>query len=37
MDQLIADATEASAVAADKDAADKAMADLLALRAAVNL
>ncbi len=37
MDQLIADATEASAVAADKDAADKAMADLVALRAAVNL
>ena len=37
MDQLIADATQASAVAADKDAADKAMADLVALRAAVNL
>ena len=37
MDQLIADATQASAVAADKDAADQAMADLVALRAAVNL
>jgi len=36
MDQLIADASEATAVAADKDAADKAMADLVALRAAVN-
>ena len=35
MDQLIADASEATAVAADKDAADKAMADLVALRAAV--
>jgi F-type H+-transporting ATPase subunit epsilon len=35
MDQLIADASEASAVASDKDAADKAMADLVALRAAV--
>ena len=35
MDQLIADASEATAVASDKDAADKAMADLVALRAAV--
>ena len=34
MDQLIADATEATAVAVDKDAADKAMADLVAMRAA---
>ena len=33
MDQLIADASEATAVAVDKDAADKAMADLVALRA----
>ncbi|NEY90715.1 F0F1 ATP synthase subunit epsilon [Tabrizicola oligotrophica] len=36
MDQLIADASEATAVASDKDAADKAMADLVALRAAVH-
>ena len=35
LDQMIADASEATAVASDKDAADKAMADLLALRAAV--
>jgi F-type H+-transporting ATPase subunit epsilon len=35
MEQLIADASEANAVASDKDAADKAMADLVALRAAV--
>ena len=35
MDQLIADASEATAVASDKDAADKAMADLVALRASV--
>ena len=34
MDQLIADASEATAVAVDKDAADKAMADLLAMKAA---
>ena len=34
MDQLIADASEATAVAVDKDAADKSMADLVALRAA---
>jgi F-type H+-transporting ATPase subunit epsilon len=33
MDQLIADASEATAVAVEKDAADKAMADLLAMRA----
>ena len=35
MEQLIADASEATAVASDKDAADKALADLVALRAAV--
>lgn len=34
MDQLISDASEATAVAVDKDAADKAMADLLAMKAA---
>lgn len=34
MDQLIADASEATAVALDKDAADKAMSDLLAMKAA---
>ena len=34
LDQLIADASEATAVAVDKDAGDKAMADLVALRAA---
>ncbi|KAF0173030.1 MAG: F-type H+-transporting ATPase subunit epsilon [Rhodobacteraceae bacterium] len=34
MDQLIADASEATAVAVDKDAADKSMADLVAMRAA---
>ncbi len=34
MDQLIADASEATAVAVDKDSADKAMADLVAMRAA---
>jgi F-type H+-transporting ATPase subunit epsilon len=34
MDQLIADASEATSVAADKDSADKAMADLVAMRAA---
>jgi F-type H+-transporting ATPase subunit epsilon len=37
LDQLIADASEATAVAQDKDAADKAMADLLAMKAAVGL
>lgn len=36
MEQLIADASEATAVASDKDAADKAMADLVALRASVS-
>jgi F-type H+-transporting ATPase subunit epsilon len=35
MDQMVADATLAGAVNADKDAADKAVADLLAMRAAV--
>ena len=35
IEQLIADASEATAVASDKDAADKAMADLVALRASV--
>ncbi len=34
MDQLIADASEATTVAVDKDSADKAMADLLAMKAA---
>ena len=34
LDAMIADATEAAAVALDKDAADKAMADLVAMRAA---
>ncbi|GLS86400.1 ATP synthase epsilon chain 1 [Cypionkella aquatica] len=34
MDQLIADASEATAVAVDKDAADKAMGDLIAMRTA---
>ncbi|MBK6466639.1 MAG: F0F1 ATP synthase subunit epsilon [Rhodobacter sp.] len=34
MDQLIADASEATAVAVDKDVADKAMSDLLAMKAA---
>jgi len=34
MDQLIADASEANTVAVDKDSADKAMADLLAMKAA---
>ncbi len=34
LDAMIADASEATAVALDKDAADKAMADLLAMRAA---
>lgn len=34
MDQLIADASEATAVAVDKDSADKAMANLLAMKAA---
>ena len=34
MDQLIADASEATAVAVDKDVADKSMSDLLAMKAA---
>ena len=34
LDQLIADATKAAAVSVDKDAAAKAMADLLAMRSA---
>ncbi|WP_225028934.1 F0F1 ATP synthase subunit epsilon [Xinfangfangia pollutisoli] len=34
LDRLIADASEATAVAVDKDVADKAMADLLAMKAA---
>ncbi len=34
LDAMIADASEATAVALDKDAADKAMADLLAMRTA---
>ncbi len=34
LDQLIADATEAASVSVDKDAAAKAMADLLAMRSA---
>lgn len=34
MDQLIADVTEATAISVDKDSADKAMADLLAMKAA---
>ena len=37
MDQLIAHASEATAVAVDKDAADKAMADLVAMRAAAGM
>ena len=35
LDQLIADASEATAVALDEDAADKTMADLLAMKTAV--
>lgn len=34
LDAMIADASEATAVALDKDAADKAMADLVAMRVA---
>ena len=34
MDQMISDASEATTVAVDKDAADKAMSDLLAMKAA---
>jgi len=37
MDALLADASEATAVAVSKDAADKAVADMLALKAAVGL
>jgi F-type H+-transporting ATPase subunit epsilon len=35
MDKLVSDATEDAAVSSDKDAADKTVADLLAMRAAV--
>lgn len=35
LDSYIADASEATALAGDKDAADKAMADLVALRALI--
>jgi F-type H+-transporting ATPase subunit epsilon len=37
LDTLVADACEAAAVNPDKDAADKAVADLTAMRAAANL
>ncbi len=37
MEALLADASEATAVALDKDAADKAMADMLAIKAAAGL
>lgn len=37
LDALVSDACEAAAVSSDKDAADKAVADLNAMRAAVNL
>lgn len=37
MDAMLADASEATAVAVSKDAADKAVADMLALKAAVGL
>ena len=37
LDKLVADASAASAVTSDKDAADKTLADLNAMRAAVNL
>lgn len=37
LDALVADACEAAAVTADKDSADKAVADLNAMRAAVGL
>ena len=36
LDALVADACEAAAVNTDKDAADQAVADLLAMKAAVN-
>ena len=35
IESMIADASEATAVAVDKDAADKSMADLVAIRAAM--
>jgi F-type H+-transporting ATPase subunit epsilon len=37
LDALVADACEAAAVNSDKDAADKAVADLLAMKAAASL
>ena len=37
LDALVADACEAAAVNSDKDAADKAVADLLAMKAAAGL
>jgi F-type H+-transporting ATPase subunit epsilon len=37
LDALVADACEAAAVNSDKDAADKAVADLLAMKAAAAL
>ena len=37
LDKLVADACEAAAVNADKDVADKTVADLTAMRAAVSL
>lgn len=37
MEGLLADASEATAVALDKDAADKAMADMMAIKAAAGL
>jgi F-type H+-transporting ATPase subunit epsilon len=37
MDSMLADASEATAVAVSKEAADKAVADMLALKAAVGL
>ena len=37
LDALVADACEAAAVNSDKDAADKAVADLYAMRAAAGI
>jgi F-type H+-transporting ATPase subunit epsilon len=37
LDALVADAAQAAALGADKDAADKAVADLNAMRAATGL
>ncbi|MFN3605989.1 MAG: F0F1 ATP synthase subunit epsilon [Cypionkella sp.] len=37
MDALVADACEAAAVSANKDVADKAVADMMAIKAAVGL